>query len=107
MQGPSCSAVVIAENPAHFFARIYINDLHGNAVLSVVHRRHCMKVIIHIQILHDGKVEIHRLRLGAGNDLTVLHFQARIGVVILIPCQYCRLILTGPPSVQVDTDRII
>ena len=63
-----------------------------------------MKLIVDRQILHDRKVEVHGLRLGAGHYFAVFDFQPRVCVVAVIPCQNRGIILSVAPPVQVDSD---
>ena len=61
MQNSSGAALVVAEDRAHLLARSFVDDLHGNAILIIVNRVYRMNLIIYVQVLHDGKIEIHRL----------------------------------------------
>ena len=51
----------------------------------MVYRLYRMQLVIDIQILHCGKVEIHGLRLRAGDDLSVFDLQTCIGVILFVP----------------------
>ena len=61
MQDSSGAAFVVAEDIAHLLARPFVDDFHGNAVLIIINRGYRMNLIIYIQVLHDGKIEIHCL----------------------------------------------
>ena len=61
MQNSSGAALVVAEDRAHLLARPFVDDLHGNAILIIIDRFYRMNRIIYVQVLHDGKIEIHRL----------------------------------------------
>ena len=43
----------------------------------------------------------------AGNDFAVICFETCIGIPVFIPCNDGRIAFSIPPSVQIDTDRII
>ena len=101
------TAVIVIEIIAHLLPAAEILHLHRDAVPCVFHRIHFIQGIIHIEILHDGEVEIHRFRFRAGDDLSVFDFQSDIGIVPVIPGQDRRKVLSVPPAVQVDSDRFI
>ena len=73
----------------------------------MIHRIYLLQFIINRNILHDSKKEIHRFRLRAGNDLTVLDLQSGVRIVIFIPCQNGGVILAIPAAVHVNADGIV
>ena len=61
MQYSPGAAFIIAKDIFHLVACFYIDDLHGNTEIIIIDRVHHMKLIIYVQCLRDGKIEIHRL----------------------------------------------
>ena len=48
-----------------YYLTIKIHHLHGDTILGMIYCLYSRQGIIDRNILHDGKVEIHRLRLRA------------------------------------------
>ena len=110
MQISTDAAFAAAQNRVHLAGCtgvLFVDHPHRDAVLIVVHSRHRMKLIVDRQILHDRKVEVHGLRLGAGHYFAVFDFQPRVCVVAVIPCQNRGIILAVAPPVQVDTNGAV
>ena len=107
LQGCSRAAGIAPQEITHLFPGVEVLHLHLDAVQVVIHCRHGRQRVVRIEILHDGKIEVHSLRDPARLDRTSVDLQSRIGVVVLIPCQNLTVILSISPARQVDTDGVV
>ena len=83
-----------------------IDHLHGDPVIIVVNGRYRAQLIIFVDRIDNGKIEVLRLRQRAGSDLPVLCLQADILVIDVIPGDDRGVILSIAAAVQIDADGI-
>ena len=72
----------------------------------MVHRGHLGQLIVDLQILHDGEVEVLRIADGAGNDPPVLDLEAGILVRGGVPAEDRGVIVAVAAAVEVDAQGV-
>ena len=111
MESRAHAAVIVSDVSLHGRPVGKVLDPHGNAILGVVHRRHCCQCIVRRQILHNGEIEIFRRVDRAGDQRLCSGGQIRaesaVGVFAVIPGQDRGGVITVASAVQVDADGFV
>ena len=97
---------LIREDSVIGLCAVIVDHLHGDAEGAVIHGVDRGQLHFFPGWLHDGEIEVLRLRHGAGNKPAVIHLKAGILIRRIIPGKYGGRILLISSAVQVETDGV-